>query len=143
MPSRVPQMMEIDSPLSRTDSSSVRRSARRARLATFTMARGLRTRLGNRSSATTGNTRVAWRSGHTSPGKCSPQSHSGRSVMLRSVFPLRHDEPPMEFTSTRLRTRARWSCANRTATPPPNECPTTTAGSSMSSATSRSATHWA
>ena len=59
MPSRVPQMMLIGRPLSRRPSSSLRRSARRARLATFTIARGLRTRLGSRSSASTGSTRVA------------------------------------------------------------------------------------
>ena len=51
----------------------------------------------------------SWRSGRTSAGKWRPQSHSGRSVMLRNVRPLRHDEPPMELTSTRLRTRERKS----------------------------------
>ena len=85
MPSRVPHRMVIGRPRSRSRSSSARRSARRARLATRTIARGLRTRLGTKSSNITGRTRVACRTGHTSLGKCSPQSHNGRSPMLRSV----------------------------------------------------------
>ena len=67
----------------------------------------------------------------------------GRSVMLRRVRPLRQLEPPMEFTSTSPRTRVRWSWAKRVATPPPNEWPTTMAGSSTPMTSSRSATHWA
>lgn len=64
---------------------------------------------GTKSSAITGTTFVAWRSGHTSDGKCSPQSHSGRSEMLRSVLPLRHDDPPTALTSTSERTFSRCS----------------------------------
>ena len=89
--------------------------------------------LGTKSSAITGTTRVAWRTGHTSVGKCRPQSHSGRSAMLRKrVARCFHAEPPTEFTSTSERTWRRHVVGERTATPPPNEWPTTTAGSSIS-----------
>ncbi len=63
--------------------------------------------------------------------------------MLRNVRPLRHADPPIEFTSTSERTRDGMSWASLMATPPPNECPTSTAGSSISNASSRSATHFA
>ena len=85
-------------------SSSGRRSARRARLATLAKARGLRIMLGTASLSITGSTRVACRSGQMSPGKCSPQSHSGRWARAASRLPCFHAEPPIEFTSTSDRT---------------------------------------
>ncbi len=79
-------------------------------------------------------TRVAWRIGKMSPGKCRPQSHSGRSAMEVRVRPRFHADPPMEFTSTSDRTRSGLSWAKRTATPPPKEWPTTTTFSSTPTA---------
>ena len=115
MPSRLAQITVTGKPRRFSSSSSGRRSARRARLATFTTELGLRTRLGSASSRMTGSTRVAWRIGQTSDGKWRPQSHSGRSAIDVSTLPRFHDEPPMEFTSTRERTTSGWSWASRIA----------------------------
>ena len=109
MPSRLAQITVTGKRRRFSSSSSGRRSARRAMLATFTTELGLRTRLGSASSKMTGSTRVAWRMGQTSEGKWRPQSHSGRSAIDVSTLPRFQDEPPMEFTSTRERTTSGWS----------------------------------
>ena len=103
-------------------SSSAVRSAFRASWAACHTALGLRRALGRASSRNTGRTRVSWGNGSTSPGRCRPQSHSGRFAIDRTRRPATlHVDPPTELTSTSSLTRSGNRSATVMATPPPNE----------------------
>ena len=58
-----------------------------------------------------------------------PQSHGGRRAKERIHESWYHADPPMELMSTSERTWRRCPWANAMATPPPKECPMTSAGS--------------